>query len=184
MKNPKEGAGQKPAINIIPWQTRLRPYLIVAPALIITIGILIPFIMAIYFSMTSYSFRMPTYSFVWFKNWINIISDGNFWRALWVTLVYAFFSTAIELLLGLGIALLLNDVSNRFSKILRVVLVFPLMIAPVTATIVWQLMLNNSVGIVEKFLNLFGVYNFPWAASPATAMLTVVMIDVWVNTSF
>ena len=157
MKNPKEGAGQKPAINIIPWQTRLRPYLIVAPALIITIGILIPFIMAIYFSMTSYSFRMPTYSFVWFKNWINIISDGNFWRALWVTLVYAFFSTAIELLLGLGIALLLNDVSNRFSKILRVVLVFPLMIAPVTATIVWQLMLNNSVGIVEKFLNLFGV---------------------------
>ena len=40
MKNPKEGAGQKPAINIIPWQTRLRPYLIVAPALIITIGIL------------------------------------------------------------------------------------------------------------------------------------------------
>ena len=58
------------------------------------------------------------------------------------------------------------------------------MIAPITATIVWQLMLNSSVGIVEKFLNLFGVYNFPWAASPSTAMLTVVMIDVWVNTSF
>ena len=45
-------------------------------------------------------------------------------------------------------------------------------------------MLNNSVGIVEKFLNIFGVYNFPWAASPDTALMTVIMIDVWINTSF
>lgn len=80
--------------------------------------------------------------------------------------------------------MLLNNLNNRFSKILRVALIFPLMVAPITATIIWQLMLNNSVGIVEKFLNIFGVYNFPWAAGASTAMMTVVMIDVWVNTSF
>ncbi len=84
----------------------------------------------------------------------------------------------------MGVAMLLNNLNNRFSKILRVVLIFPLMVAPITATIIWQLMLNNSVGIVEKFLNIFGVYNFPWAAGASTAMMTVVMIDVWVNTSF
>jgi multiple sugar transport system permease protein len=88
------------------------------------------------------------------------------------------------MLLGMGVAILLNNLNNRLSKILRVLLVFPLMVAPVTATIVWQLMLNSSVGIVEKFLNIFGVYNFPWAASPKTALLTVILIDVWVNTAF
>lgn len=108
----------------------------------------------------------------------------KFWKALWVTIRYAFFSTLIEMLLGLGIAILLYKLNNILSKILRVTLIFPLMIAPVTATIVWTLMLNSSVGIVEKFLNIFGVYNFPWAASPHTAMLTAVMIDVWVNTPF
>lgn len=171
-------------MNELPLKTKIRPYLIVTPALLITIGIMIPFIMAIFYSLTNYSFRMPTYKFVGLKNWIKILSDSGFWNALWVTLRYAFWSTLVEMALGMGVAILLNNLNNLFSKILRVALIFPLMIAPITATIVWQLMLNNSVGIVEKFLNIFGIYNFPWAASPSTAMLTVVMIDVWVNTSF
>ncbi len=171
-------------MNEVPFKTRIRPYLIVAPALIITIGIMIPFAMAIYFSLTNYSFRMPTYKFIGLQNWIKIVKSSDFWHALWVTLRYAFWTTLVEMLLGMGVAMLLNNLKNAFSKILRVALIFPLMIAPITATIVWQLMLNSSVGIVEKFLNIFGVYNFPWAAAPSTAMLTVVMIDVWVNTSF
>jgi multiple sugar transport system permease protein len=171
-------------LNAVPFKTRVRPYLIIAPALIITIGIMIPFMMAIYYSMTNYSFRMPNFTFTGLKNWINLFQDAGFWKSLRVTLVYALSATVIEMLLGMGVAMLLNSLNNRFSRILRVALIFPLMVAPITATIIWQLMLNNSVGIVEKFLNIFGVYNFPWAAGASTAMLTVVMIDVWVNTPF
>lgn len=171
-------------LNTVPFKTRVRPYLIVAPSLIITIGIMVPFVMAIWYSLTNYSFKLPTHKFVGIKNWVNILSSGDFWHSLWITLVYGFCCTVIEMVLGMGIAMLLNNLNNRLSKVLRVLLVFPLMIAPVTATIVWQLMLNSSAGIIEKFLNLFGVYNFPWASSPNTAMLTVVMIDVWVNTAF
>ena len=184
MKEQKKAGAAVNELNVLPFKTRVLPYLIVAPALIITIGIMVPFVMAIYYSLTNYSFRMPTYSFVGLRNWIDILQSSQFWKAVWVTLRYAFFSTVIEMGLGMGIEILLNNLNNKFSKIMRVALIFPLMVAPVTATIVWQLMLNNSVGILEKFLNIFGVYNFPWAASPSTAMLTAVMIDVWVNTSF
>ena len=170
--------------NVVPFKTRVLPYLIVAPALIITIGIMIPFAMAIYYSLTSYSFRMPTYKVTYLKNWVNTFTKPGFWKALWVTVRYAFFSIVIEMLLGMAIALILNTLNNRFSRIMRVCLIFPLMIAPITATIVWQLMLNNSVGVVEHLLNVFGIYNFPWAAGTKTAMLTVVMIDTWVNTPF
>lgn len=45
-------------------------------------------------------------------------------------------------------------------------------------------MTSNTVGVLEKVLNLFGVYGFPWAASHSTAMFTAILIDAWVNTSF
>ncbi|MGE9942937.1 carbohydrate ABC transporter permease [Bariatricus sp. SGI.161] len=184
MKEQTKNSAAKNDLNTVPFKTRVLPYCIVAPALIITIGIMIPFVMAIYFSLTNYSFRMPTYTFIGLQNWVTILKSAGFWKACLVTLKYGFIATAIEMLLGMGIAILLNNLNNKFSKIMRVALIFPLMVAPITATIIWQLMLNNSVGIVEKFLNIFGVYNFPWAASPDTALMTVIMIDVWINTSF
>lgn len=184
MKEQKKNSAAVSELNTVPFKTRVLPYCIVAPALIITIGIMIPFIMAIFYSLTNYSFRMPDYKFIGLQNWITILKSAAFWKAVWVTLRYGFISTAVEMLLGMGIAILLNNLNNKFSKIMRVALIFPLMVAPVTATIIWQLMISSSVGIVEKMLNVFGVYGFPWAASPDTAMFTVILIDVWVNTAF
>jgi multiple sugar transport system permease protein len=172
------------SLNKAPWLRRARPYLIMAPAVLITIGILIPFAMAIYYSLTSYTFRLPTYKFIGLKNWISMFTNRSFWHAVWVTLRYAFFATLFEMLVGLGIAMLLTSIENRFSKFLRVVLTFPLMVAPVIGTIIWQLMTNNAVGILEKFLNIFGVYNFPWASAHETAMFTAVLIDLWVYCPF
>lgn len=153
------------------------------PALLITIGILYPFLTAVYYSFTNYSFRSATYKFVGLRNWINMFKDPNFWHAIWVTGKYALATTGTEMLLGLGIALLLSK-DSRYTKILKVVLIFPLMIAPVIATLMWQLMTNTSVGILEKFLNIFGIYNFPWASSPKTALFTAALIDIWVYAPF
>lgn len=174
----------KSEYNRVPFSTRVRPYLIVAPSLIITIGIMVPFVMAIWYSLTNYSFKRPTFKFIGIDNWVTMLGDPSFWGAIKITLLYGIISTVLEMLIGLGVAILLNSLNNALSKVLRVLLVFPLMVAPVTATIVWQLMLNSSVGIVEKLLNIFGIYNFPWAAAPETALMTVILIDVWINTAF
>ena len=112
-----------------------------------------------------------------------MFTDVDFWYSLWVSLSYAAATTIPQMLIGLGIALLLSR-ENWFTRILKVVLVFPLMIAPVIATLIWQLMTNTSVGILEKFLNLFGVYGFPWAASSKTALFTAALIDIWVYAPF
>lgn len=173
-----EGALQRPF-----WD-RAKPYLIIAPALILTIGVLYPFGMAVYYSLTNLSFRRPTVRFIGLTNWIEMFKEPSFWHALWVTIKYAFVTTASEMLLGLGIALLICKKDNFFSRGLKVLLVFPLMVAPVIATIIWQLMTNTSVGIIEKFLNLFGIYGFPWASSPSTALFTAALIDIWVYTPF
>lgn len=171
------------SLTKIHWSVKARPYFIMAPALLITIGILYPFGTAIFYTFTNYSFRLPAWKFVGFKNWVYMFTDPDFWHALWVTISYAAATTIPEMLLGLGIALLLSK-ENWFTRILKVVLIFPLMIAPVIATLIWQLMTNTSVGILEKFLNVFGVYGFPWAASSKTALFTAAMIDVWVYAPF
>ena len=171
--------------NEVPLNVRLRPYFIILPGMLILIGILIPFIIAILISFTNASYRLPIdrWRFIGIGNWFNMFTNPEFYHAVSVTLIYAISTTSVQLLLGMGIAFLLRK-DNHYSRILKVALMFPLMVAPAIAVLIWQLMLSNSVGVVEKFLNLFGLFNFPWASSPRTAMFTVVFIDTWVNTPF
>ncbi|MDR2468392.1 MAG: sugar ABC transporter permease [Spirochaetaceae bacterium] len=183
--------------NELPKHIRMRPYYIIAPGMIILIGILIPFITAIVLSLTDASYRNPieTWSWNWFRNWLSFdMTDGKlqiggmfasptFYHAIITTLVYAISATSVELLLGMGIAFLLRK-DSRYCRILKVALMFPLMVAPVIAVLIWQLMINGSVGIIEKFLTTIGLGGFTWASSPKTAMFTVVLIDAWVNTPF
>ena len=65
--------------------------------------------------------------FIWFDNYVNIFTDPSFWNTIKVSLTYTFFTIIIELLLGLGIALLLAK-RNWLNNILGVLLVLPLMI--------------------------------------------------------
>ncbi|MDR1611574.1 MAG: sugar ABC transporter permease [Planctomycetota bacterium] len=168
-----------------PFLVRARPYFIILPALLLTIGILYPFLTAIYYSLTSLNLQRPgAMRFVWFQNWIRMLREEAFWHAVRVTLQYALTATFIELALGLGLGLAICRRDNWFARLLKVSLVFPLMIAPVVAVIIWQLMTSNTIGILEKLLNLFGVYKFRWASSADTAMFTAIMIDVWVYTPF
>lgn len=169
--------------NKVPAKIRRRPYYIIAPGLLILIGVMIPFITAIILSFTSYSFRMPKLKLVGLRNWINMIKSDSFWHALVVTLKYGLGATIVEMLLGTGVALLLKK-DTRYSRILKVLFTFPLMVAPAIAVLIWQLMTSNTVGVLEKVLNIFGIYGFPWAASHSTAMFTAILIDAWVNTSF
>jgi multiple sugar transport system permease protein len=169
--------------NEIPKNVRMRPYYIIAPGLIILIGIMIPFVVAIFLSLTNYSFRLPTWKLVWLRNWIATLMSADFYHALWVTIKYAVAATGTQMVLGTIIALLLKK-DTRYSRILKVLFTFPLMVAPAIAVLIWQLMTSNSIGVLEKVLNVFGIFGFPWASSHSTAMFTAILIDTWVNTPF
>lgn len=168
-----------------PLMDKLRPYIVVLPALILTVGILVPFGTGVYWSLTNYSLMSPTYEFIGIQNYIDLFTDGDFYNALRVSGVYTISAVGTELLLGLLLALLLNR-ETRLAKIFRPLLIFPLLLAPVIATLIWKLMMSTEFGVLNWFMSLFHeTYRyFPWAASGRYAMLTVVMIDVWVFTPF
>ncbi|MGI9861157.1 sugar ABC transporter permease [Moorella naiadis] len=180
---PSPTPGRSEDSNRVPWSRKARPYLILAPALLLTIGILYPFILAIIYSFTNYSFKYAGSEFIGLRNWTTMFKNPDFWHSLSVTLRYAFWATGIETVLGFAVAMLLNR-DNFLARILRTVLIFPLMIAPVIATLIWQLMTNSSVGIISHWLRNIGISNFTWGANPHTALFSVVLIDIWVNTPF
>jgi multiple sugar transport system permease protein len=177
-----------PAPAPIVRQSRFRrqalPYLLSLPALLVCIGILIPFFTAVYYSLLRFRLNLPAMKgFIWFDNYIGFLSDADFWNTVRVSLTYAALTVGIELVFGLGIALLLQKPS-RFNNIVSILLLLPLMTAPALAALMWKLMTNPNFGILSYFVSLLGFHDFKWASDPSTALLTVVLVDIWVYTPF
>ncbi|NND89542.1 MAG: sugar ABC transporter permease [Granulosicoccus sp.] len=163
---------------------RWLPYVLSLPALLTCIGILIPFFTAVAYSLQRYRLSQPwAREWNWGQNYLNFMSDPAFWNTLKVSLSYAFLAVTLELLLGLGIALLLQR-RTRFNNTVSIMLLMPLMTAPALAALMWKLMTNPGFGILSYYASLLGIEDMRWASSPATAMFTVVLVDIWVYTPF
>src|SRR6188768_3619041 len=106
------------------------PYLLSLPALLVCIGILVPFGTAAWYSLQRYNMNLPMLrGFIWFEQYVQLFQSGAFWNTVKVSLLYAGWTVGVELLLGLGIALLLRR-STWFNNALSIALLLPLMVAP------------------------------------------------------
>ncbi|MFO1049834.1 MAG: sugar ABC transporter permease [Geminicoccaceae bacterium] len=160
------------------------PYLLSLPALLVCIGILVPFGTAVWYSLQRYNLNLPMMrGFIWFDQYIQLFQSAAFWNTVWVSLLYAVITVAVELCLGLGIALLLRR-SNWLNNTLSIALLMPLMVAPAIASLMWKLMTHPDFGILSYLLTLVGITDFRWASAPSSALFTVILVDVWVYTPF
>lgn len=163
---------------------RALPYLLSLPALLICIAIIVPFVAAAVYSLQRYRLNLPYLrGFIGVQNYVDFITDPAFWNTLRISLVYTALTVIFELLLGLAIALLLRR-PTRFHNAVSIVLLLPLMTAPAIAALMWKLMTNPGFGILSYLVGLLGFTDFKWASDPSTALLTVVLVDVWVYTPF
>ena len=160
------------------------PYVLSLPALLACIGILIPFFTAVAYSLQRYRLSQPwARRWNWGENYLDFLTDASFWNTFQASMTYTVLTVGIELLLGLGIALLLRK-RTRFNNFVSIMLLMPLMTAPALASLMWKLMTNPGFGVLSYLASLVGLEDFNWAADPSTAMLTVVLVDVWVYTPF
>lgn len=123
--------------------------------------------------------------FVGFDNFSYLLTDGDFWRAVGNTFRFALFSVALETVLGLAFALVLHRefVGRGF---VRAAVLVPWAIPTVVSAKMWAWMLNDVFGVINVIGVKLGLMAAPiaWAASPDTALLTVVLVDVWKTTPF
>ena len=132
---------------------RALPYLLSLPALLVCIGILIPFGTAIWYSLQRYNLAMPFLrGFIGFGNYVDLFSDPDFWNTVRVSMIYTAATVGVELLLGLGIALLLRE-RSRLNNAISIALLMPLMTAPAIASLMWKLMTNPGFGVLSWALS-------------------------------
>ena len=163
---------------------RVLPYLLSLPALLVCIGIVIPFFTALLYSLQRYNLAFPSgRRFIWLGNFVRLFGNSGFWHTVYVSLAYTVLTVGVELLLGLGIALLLWR-RSILTNLLSILLILPLMVAPAIAALMWKLMTNSNFGVLSYLVSRIGFHDFRWGASPNSALFTVVLVDVWVYTPF
>lgn len=164
------------------------PFAFASPSLfLIALVIVFPLVYSFYLSLQNFDLSVgPEYEYVGLKNYAEaLFQDGRFWGSVWNTAVIIVPSLILELLLGLGIALLLNR-PIRARPILTAVLAIPAMISPVMAAMAWRMMYGVKYGAINNLGRQLGVLDvyFDWFATPFLAIVAVVLVEVWHNTSF
>lgn len=183
---PKTTAPQRSpsALHVVSKGRRnFRPYLLSVPAVLLIIGILVPFIKGIILTFqgsTAITLKNPPW--VGFKNFSRVLNPNSsvfIGHSAWITIQYAVLATVIETVLGVGVALLLNR-STLIGRIFEKALIVPLMIAPAIAATVWKFMFNADFGVLNHVL---GLGNFNWLSAD-NALYASILVDVWIYTPF
>lgn len=162
-----------------------RPHLAyILPAFLI-LGLLtfIPTLFLYGLSLTNYELGYDSFKFVGLDNFVRLLSgrDEEFWYSLRISIVFMVLVTAAELLLGFGLAVLL-DREFRLKPLAFACLIVPIAMTPSITGQIWKLMLNAENGVVNYLLHFMGG-KVIWL-SPEHAFLSTMMVDVWQNTPF
>ena len=163
------------------WVDRHRKWIFIAPALIFIVVLIgFPLLWTAYLSITnaSGSVRAP-HNVIGFGNYVDVLSDTRrFWPAAARTAVFTFGALALELLLGMAVALLLRK-PFRGHRWVRVIVLLPFVATPVAVAMMWRLILDPNIGFANTMLGWLGLPGLPWLASPEMTLPTLVLIDVW-----
>jgi multiple sugar transport system permease protein len=161
------------------------PYLLLAPALVLLVGMVYPFCLGVYYSLTNYWLQYPKrFRFIWFDNYVNLLSEPLFSRALQFTLGFTLAAVVVQVGLGLAVALFLHArIPGR--KVMRALMLLPLMMPPVISALMWKIMMaSTNAGILNHMLSFLGVDPINWFGSTRGAIVSILIIDTWGNLPF
>lgn len=165
------------------------PILFVLPAVIVLLAITVfPLIYELRLAFVSWELTTSTEAkFVGLQNFITILfKDGRFWSSLRVTLTLMIFGVAIQLIVGTGLALLLNRLGRWRTPLVSLFLI-PVLIAPVVAGFQFRMIYHDQFGPLNYLIEIVtgGRWRgFAWIADPRVALFSIMMTDVWQWTPF
>jgi multiple sugar transport system permease protein len=156
----------------------LTGYLFLAPALLsLAVFTFAPFAVGFYNSLHA-GFGTDL-EFVGLENYLFMFESARFWNSLRVTVLFTASYSVVSIALGFFAAYALDDRGIRFKPIFSSVLILPYVVTPAIATLVWQYMFNADFGILNGGLAVLGLGDVAWLQTPAGAMTSLVVVQVW-----
>ena len=173
-------AGASAAPPAVPAEVaRRRSYWIFILPAVVTVGavILFPWVFTLWMSLNEWKLGESRH-FIGFANYLRLAVDGRFRDALWHTLVYTALSVLAPLVLGTLAALIFNE-RLPLRGLLRGIFVMPMMATPVAVALVWTMMFNPQLGVLNYLLSLVGIGPQAWVFHPASVIPSLVMVETW-----
>lgn len=170
------------------WRARPSTWLFLLPAVLTLLVVgLYPLLFALQVSFRQYQLAkayLPK-NFVGFDNYLSVLQDPNFWGALSRTGTFLLTVLPLEVVLGLGIAMLLNAPGWGFLRaVTRVALVIPLVTTYAVVGLIGRLVYNGDFGVANFALGELGLRPLQWLGRPGSAFGAVASMDVWQWTPF
>jgi len=152
--------------------------------LVIVMGLtsLYPTFYSIYMSFFDWNWG-ERFNFIGLANYIDLVGSERFQIALVNTFVFTISAVSVELVLGLGLALVVNRL-GRGAGAIRTLLLVPLMVSGIIVSVIWKILLDPTVGIVNYGLHAVGFAPVGFLGDPSMAMASIVLIDTWWQTAF
>jgi len=162
------------------------PWVLILPTIIILVCIVfLPLVISLWTSFTPYKLLRPDtiYKFIGLRNYQRIFNDLDFWVAFGRTVLFLAIALNVELVIGLGIALLINKITIG-QRLLRTLIMFPMMFSPILVGFQWKYIFNDNIGLLNNFLREFGdIDPIPCLVQGNLALFSIIAAEAWSSTS-
>ena len=150
-----------------------------APAVIaLFLIVVVPIGYNLYLAFTKWTIGLGDPRFIGVDNFIDLFGDERVLNGLKVMIYFSGLSLSIELILGLLIALYFHR-QFKGSEIVQAIYIFPFAATPVAVALIWRIMLNPEIGVMNYLLESVGLPGSLWVSSARTVIPALVMVDVW-----
>lgn len=175
MRKPARLTGARRALER---ETVLGPTLLFPAVFLLVVFLAYPFGLGIWFSVTNKTVGGTTEQFVGLHNFRMLLHDTIFHRTFWNTLVYSVVTVALKAILGMALALLLNQ-HFAFRRFVRAALLLPWIVPTALSTIAWLWIFDPTFSVINWFLVKAGGPRINWLGDSSLAMISIIVVNVW-----
>lgn len=163
------------------------PVLLLFPAFLVLAAVVVmPLALSFYSSFTPFRLTKPEslYVFIGLRNYFTVFSSWDFWVAFGRTVLFLTIALNAEMLLGLGLALLVSKAVHG-QRLLRTMMMFPMMFSPVLVGFQFKFLFNDNIGLINNALQSLGLTDqaIPWLINGNLALFSITVAEVWSSTS-
>jgi multiple sugar transport system permease protein len=165
---------------------RLTPWMFVAPCLIVILLVTIfPLLYSLGLSFTKWEIALQEKPFIGFGNYIELFETARFWHSLLITAIVVVVGVGTEMFLGFSLAQMLVG-EMRGKRIIVAALLLPVMVMPVVVGYTWRLLWDAQYGPINQIIGwIIGrPFTYTWLAKPLTAMVAILVTEIWQWTPF
>lgn len=157
-------------------------YFFILPSLIgFTLFFAVPALRSVLISFNEWNLLSDA-KYVGLENYNTLFADERFWESLKITLTYVLWNIPLQTLLALGIAVMMDQIHN--SAFLRGIIIIPWLLPNVVVGLLFLWILDPSLGIMNKFLGIFGIPQQPFLGSPDQVIPAIAGINIWRHTGY